>query len=312
MSIFDARKAALDMAMRHHGPQTALDTIFQTADQFVEYLNEGRQKKQPAKFQFSPAMIADFYGVAGDPLVFLSRLKLASLDAGIVHFEPYGFQEDFVRFIHEEKRSHVTHARQMGISTCLAAYILWTSMYGDRGDCLSLVVSRSLSSSIEILDRVRFMYENLPEHLRVPMLTNNKGMIEFENHNRILARAVSPTVGRGLAIKNLFVDQAQWIPHGVGREFWENHYPCLAGLSRIVMTSSAGDTDGIFYDIGCGAPENGFATMTLPWDRHPGRDEDWKTMTQDQLGERAFKREFECQFVTQPRIARSDRPAPSV
>jgi hypothetical protein len=313
MSSFHARKAALDMALRHLGPEADFDKIFNTADRFAAYLDLGRTKQQPRSspaHRWSEAMIAELMACKDDPLAFLERIKILHPLRGAIPFEPYAFQKEFVEFIKEERFSHTTHARQMGISTCLAAFILWSALFEGTG-CVSLIVSRSLTGSIDIMDRIRSMYETLPDHLKIPVTTYNKTRIVFENGNEINAVAASNSVGRGRAIKNLYIDQMAWISHSIGREFWTAIQPIITtGGARCVLTSTGGDTDGIFFDIKRTIPRNGFAGMDIPWHRHPERDEEWARSLRRLLGEAAFSREFLCEFVSQPKILRSDKPAP--
>lgn len=314
MSSFHARKAALDMALRHLGSQADFDEIFHTADRFAAYLDQDRAKQQPGGPQplrrWSEAQIAELVACSKDPLAFLGKVKIQHPLRGAIPFETYAFQNDFVRFIHEERFSHTVHARQMGISTCLAAFILWSAMYEGDG-CVSLIVSRSMSGSLDIMDRIRYMYETLPDHLKIKVTTYNKRQIIFENHNEISAVACSNKVGRGRAIKHLYIDQMAWFSHSLGREFWTAIQPILTtSHGRCVLTSSGGDTDGIFFDIMRTIPRNGFAGMTIPYYKHPERDEDWARPFRQQMGEARFRQDFMCEFVSQPKILRSDKPAP--
>ena len=41
----------------------------------------------------------------------------------------------------------------------------------------------------------------------------------------------------------------------------------------------------------------GFSAHKITWDLHPQRDEAWAQSTKEMVGERAWRAEYECEFV---------------
>ena len=89
-------------------------------------------------------------------------------------------------------------------TTCAAAYILWKAMF--EADSTILIAANKFVQAIEIMDKVKFAYENLEQvnWLRAGIVEYNKGTIAFDNGSRIISRATAPDAGRGLAISLLY------------------------------------------------------------------------------------------------------------
>lgn len=87
-------------------------------------------------------------------------------------------------------------------TTCAAAYLLWKAMF--TPDTTILITANKLVQALEIMDRIRYAYENLPNHIRAGITEYNKGTITFDNGSKILSRATSSDAGRGLSISLLY------------------------------------------------------------------------------------------------------------
>lgn len=87
---------------------------------------------------------------------------------------------------------------------CSAAYILWKAMF--TPDCTILITANKFNQAMEVMDRIRFSYENMEwaNWIRAGVEEYNKGMISFDNGSRIIARATTPDAGRGLAVSLLY------------------------------------------------------------------------------------------------------------
>lgn len=87
-------------------------------------------------------------------------------------------------------------------TTCAAGYLLWRSMFVP--DTCILVTANKYLQALEIMDRIRYAYENLPNHIRAGVNEYNKGSITFDNGSKIVARATSADAGRGLSVTLLY------------------------------------------------------------------------------------------------------------
>lgn len=87
-------------------------------------------------------------------------------------------------------------------TTCAAAYLLWKAMF--TPDCTILITANKLVQALEIMDRIRYAYQNLPDYIRAGAIDYNKGTISFDNGSKIVSRATSSDAGRGLSITLLY------------------------------------------------------------------------------------------------------------
>lgn len=85
-----------------------------------------------------------------------------------------------------------------------AAYLLWYAAF--RSEKTVLIASNKNDNAMEMIYRIRFMYERMPHWLK-PGLTEdgwNKHNIGFDNGSRIISTATTENSGRGLSISLLF------------------------------------------------------------------------------------------------------------
>ena len=83
-----------------------------------------------------------------------------------------------------------------------AGYLLWYAMYVP--DSTILVAANKFSGAQEIMQRVRYAYENCALHMKAGVTTYNKGSIEFDTGSRIVSQATTENTGRGMSISLLY------------------------------------------------------------------------------------------------------------
>lgn len=196
-------------------------------------------------------------------------------------------------------------------TTCAAAYLLWKAIF--TPDCTILITANKLSQALEIMDRVRYAYENLPDFIRAGITEYNKGTVSFDNGSKITARATSADAGRGLSITLLYLDEFAFVPPNKAQEFWTSIQPVLSTGGSCIITSTPKSDEDQFAQIWKGANDctdefgnptglkvgkNNFFPVNVPWHKHPERDEAWAKPFRESLGEARFRQEFECDFVT--------------
>jgi hypothetical protein len=76
-------------------------------------------------------------------------------------------------------------SRQTGKTTCAGGYILWFAMF--QADATILIAAHKYTGAQEIMSRIRFAYENVPDFIRAGCTSYNKGSLEFDNGSRIVS-----------------------------------------------------------------------------------------------------------------------------
>ena len=138
-------------------------------------------------------------------------------------------------------------ARQTGKSTCAAGYLLWYAMF--KSDSTILIAAHKYSGAQEIMSRVRFAYESLPNFIRAGVTAYNRNSIEFDNGSRIIAQATTETTGRGLSLTLIYLDEFAFVPPRIASEFWTALSPTLSTGGKCLITSTPNQDDDQFARI---------------------------------------------------------------
>ena len=227
---------------------------------------------------------------------------------GRMKFKLYDFQEDLVDTYHNNRYSISMLARQTGKSTCAAGYLLWYAMFNP--DRTILIAAHKYSGASEIMQRIRFAYETLPDFIRAGVTAYNKGSLEFDNGSRIVAQSTTENTGRGLSISLAYLDEFAFVRPNIAKEFWTSLSPTLATGGKCIITSTPNMDDDQFAQIWRDANKNqdehgmetntginGFAHYLATWEVHPDRDQEWADVEQGKIGEERFRREHKCEFI---------------
>lgn len=265
-------------------------------------------KKPHLKTGFDTKKLDDLARCVDDPIYFINTfVQIQHPTLGAIPFKMFPYQVRMVQAFHEHRFNIQMTSRQLGKTTCAAAFILWKAMFNP--DTTVLVVGNTYKGALEIVSRIQYMYENLDNHIRAGVLEYNKGNVSFDNGSRIISRATTPAAGRGLSISLLYVDEFAFVPPNMQRDFWTAVQPVIStGGSCIITSTPKNDVDS-FAEIWKGANDtvdafgneredglgkNGFFATKVIWHEHPERDETWAKPFRESLGEARFKQEFEC------------------
>ena len=227
---------------------------------------------------------------------------------GAIQYHPFDYQERLIDTYHNYRFSISLMPRQTGKSTSAAGYLLWYAMFVP--DSTILVAAHKYLGAQEIMQRVRYAYENCPDYIRAGVTSYNKGSLDFENGSRIVSQTTTENTGRGMAISLLYCDEFAFVRPTIASEFWTSITPTLATGGKCIITSTPNSDEDQFAQIWRQANKcfdefgnqtelgvNGFKAFRSKWEEHPERDEKWAAQMRAQLGEECFRREMECEFI---------------
>lgn len=220
-------------------------------------------------------------------------------------YKPFSYQKRLIDAYHSNRFSISMLPRQTGKSTTAAGYLLWYAMFVP--DSTILVAAHKYAGSQEIMQRVRYAYESVPDHIRAGVTSYNKGSIDFDNGSRIVSTATTENTGRGMSITLLYLDEFAFVRPTIAKEFWTAISPTLATGGKAIITSTPNSDEDQFATIWKQANKctdefgnetelgvNGFKAFSAHWSEHPDRDDKWAEDMQAQLGEDRFRREIGC------------------
>jgi hypothetical protein len=227
---------------------------------------------------------------------------------GRLLYTPFDYQKRLVDSYHKYRFSISLMPRQTGKSTTAAGYLLWYAMFVP--DSTILVAAHKFTGSQEIMQRIRYAYESVPDFIRAGAVTYNKGNIDFDNGSRIVSTTTTDNTGRGMSISLLYLDEFAFVKPRMAKEFWTSISPTLATGGKCIITSTPNSDEDQFAIIWKNANKctdeygnetelgiNGFKAFRSYWWEHPDRDENWEKEQRAQLGEERFRREMLCEFL---------------
>ena len=258
---------------------------------------------------YTPEQILEIAKCVADPKYFMTEhCWIQHPTKGRMKFSLFDYQKELVDTYHDYKYSIALISRQMGKSTAAAGYLLWYAMF--NADQTILIAAHKYSGAAEIMSRIRFAYETLPDYLRAGVTSYNKGSIEFDNGSRIIAQATTDNTGRGLSISLAYLDEFAFVRPSIAREFWTALSPTLSTGGKCIITSTPNQDDDQFaqiwrdsnkrYDSYGNEQEvgiNGFRSYSADWKQHPDRDQKWADEEQGKIGEERFRREHLNEFI---------------
>ena len=269
-------------------------------------------KQGYSKTAYTPDSLEDFKNCADTdtgPLYFMSNhVKIQHPTKGGMDFDPFSYQLDLIENYNNFRYSINMLGRQMGKTTVAAGYLLWYAMF--KPDSTILVAAHKQAGASEIMQRIRYAYESVPNHIRAGVTEYNKGSMTMDNGSRIISATTTENTGRGMSLSLVYLDEFAFVPPRIAKEFWTSLSPTLATGGKCIITSTPNSDDDTFAMIWNQANKmfdehgneqevgvNGFKPMIAKWEEHPDRDAAWATEERGRIGEERFRREHECEFV---------------
>jgi hypothetical protein len=216
---------------------------------------------------------------------------------GRVLFHLYPFQEDTLKDFRAHRFSIVNKSRQLGISTLVAGYALWTMLFNKDKTVLCIATKQETAKGM--VEKVQFMYNNLPAWLRGNQkpISDNKLSLKLANNSQIVATSAASDAGRSYAVSLLLIDEAAFI-EGIDK-IYTSIKPTIATGGGIIALSSPNGIGNWFHKMYTEAQigKNDFKAIELKWDLHPDRDAAWEERERANMSPREFAQEYDCDFL---------------
>ena len=231
-----------------------------------------------------------------DPIHFITNYcKISHPQRGLIPFKTYDFQDSLLKDFNDYRFNVILKARQLGISTVTAAYIVWLMLF--HRDKNILVVATKLQTATNLVRKVKKIMKQLPPWMRISEIhIDNRTSFELTNGSQIKASSTSADAGRSEALSLLVVDEAAHVE--ALEELWTALYPTLSTGGRCIALSTPNGVGNWFHKtcVESEAGINAFHMTTLLWDVHPDRDQIWYEKETKNMSRRQIAQELECNF----------------
>jgi hypothetical protein len=260
------------------------------------------QKNASAGVEYNGDRMQELLRCAMSASYFINKyVKIQHPMKGQVPFSLYPYQFKMLETMQHNRKTIVLSARQTGKSQTSAAFLLWYALFNE--DKTVLIASNKNSNALEMISRIRYMYETVPDWLKSGITKDgwNKLSVGFTNKSRIISTATSESSGRGLSISLLFCDELAFVNRTVQEEFWKSISPTLSTGGGCIISSTPNGEGDLFANLWHGAElgaTGAFKPVYVAWDEPPGRDDSFKEEKIAELGMLAWRQEFECEFLT--------------
>lgn len=161
----------------------------------------------PELIQEEIAKCLDIKNATGFRHFFLEYCYLPHPGYGKVRMKEHSYEWQRLAAVEllKHKRIISKKVRQVGFSSILQCYALYRAIFFESQ--VITIISIGQKESIEFLEKLEFVYSNLPTWLKAPKTENNKSKIKFKNGSVIKSLPNTPNAGRSSSLSMLILDE---------------------------------------------------------------------------------------------------------
>lgn len=165
---------------------------------------------------------------------------------GKVPFHLYPYQKSVLWNFLNHRFNIILKFRQAGITELISMFCLWLAMYHPNKNIVIISIKDRVAK--KVLRKIKYMYKNLPEHLKVKIVNGRSGEngtaeeMEFSNGSIIASVPTTEEAGRSEAVSLLVIDEAAIVRWA--NQIWAAAFPTLSTGGRSIVNSCiTGDTE---------------------------------------------------------------------
>lgn len=243
-----------------------------------------------------------------DIIYFANKWCKLMTPEGIKNIVLRDYQIRYLKHLVDNRLSIMLSSRQSGKTTTSAIFLLHFILFNI--DKNALVTGNKLKTSVEIIDKIKSIFESLPHFLKPGIYKWNQTEIALDNGCRCMGEATTGKSGIGFTFHVVLADEFAHIAPNIKNSFYENLFPVVtAGRARFMITSTQNGAE-LFCQLYQGAVngENEYAPFKVDWYDVPEwnpetrtwekRDDEWHRKQVGNLGgEEAFQMQYGTEFT---------------
>ena len=271
------------------------------------YENQTKLLKGDLVFKRTPEEIEEFKKCMNDIIYFANKYCKLMTPEGIKNIKLRDYQEAYLKHLVTNRLSIFLSCRQSSKTTSSAIFLIHYILF--NVDKNSLVLGNKRKTAVEILDKIKKIYLELPFFLKPGVYKWNEGEVVFDNGCRCMAEATTINSGISFTFHCVLADEFAHISPNILDSFYNNLFPTItAGRARFMITSTQNGYN-LFYRLytAAVAGENEYKPFKVDWWQVPEwnpekkcwekRDEDWHKLQVANYGsEEAFNKQFGTSF----------------
>lgn len=271
------------------------------------YENNTKLLKGDLVFERTKEEVKEWLKCKNDILYFAEKYCKLMTPEGIKHIYLRDYQKKYLKHLEENRLSIYLACRQCSKTTMSSIFMLHYICFNI--DKNALVLGNKRKTAVEILDKSKKIFLELPYFLRPGIYKWNEGEIVLDNGCRLMAEATTINSGISFTFHCVLSDEFAHISPTIMDKFYNNLFPTItAGKARFMITSTQNGYN-LFYRLykAAEAGENEYKSFKTDWWEVPEwnpekkcwekRDEAWHKMQVANYGsEEAFNAQFGTNF----------------
>lgn len=271
------------------------------------YENNTKLLKGDLNYERTDEEIQEWLRCKNDIIYFVEKYCKLMTPEGIKHVKLREYQRKYLKHLVDHRLSIYLACRQCGKTTTSAVFMLHYILFNI--DKNALVLGNKRKTAIEILDKAKKIYLELPYFLKPGVYKWNEGEIVLDNGCRLMAEATTINSGISFTFHCVLADEFAHIAPNIMEKFYNNLFPTItAGKARFMITSTQNGYN-LFYRLYKAAESgiNEYSAFKTDWYEVPEwnpdnlcwekRDEKWHQLQVANYGsEEAFNKQFGTNF----------------
>ena len=271
------------------------------------YENNTKILKGDLVYKRTSEEIEEWKKCAKDIIYFTNKYCKLMTPEGIKNVTLRDYQEKYLKHLIDNRLSVYLACRQCGKTTTSALFMLHYILFNT--DKNALVLGNKRKTAVEILDKAKKIFFELPYFLKPGVYKWNEGEIVLDNGCRLMAEATTINSGISFTLHCVLCDEFAHIQPNIIDKFYNNLFPTVTAARARFMITSTQNGYNLFYRIckAAEAKENEFGFFKTDWYEVPEwdaekkqwvkRDEEWHRLQVANYGsEEAFNAQFGTDF----------------
>lgn len=271
------------------------------------YENEVKLLKADLVYERTEEEIEEWQKCRNDIVYFADKYCKMMTPEGIQHIELRDYQRDYLEHLMNNRLSIFLSCRQSGKTTTSALFMLHYICF--NVDKNALVLGNKRRTAVEILDKLKSIFMELPFFLRPGVNKWNESEIVLDNGCRCMAEATTINSGISFTFHCVLCDEFAHIHPNIVDKFYNNIFPTITAARARLMITSTQNGYNLFYRLymAAEAGESEYAPFKVDWWQVPEwdeenhcwikRDEAWHKLQVANLGsEENFNKQFGTSF----------------
>ena len=194
----------------------------------------------------------------GDFAYFCKYLKILDKSGNIVPFKPNYAQKEFYQTLEKNPWIYTLKARQLGMTTAIAAHLFWKVLFTPNFKCAVLAHTQQASKNIfEIYHR---FHQYLPKFLKFKCDTSNVNELKFFHGGGLKVSSATSSHFRGSTFNAIHASELCF--YNNLKETIASIFQTVADNSEIIIETTA---NGLNEGYRLWMEDNGFGKLFIPW-----------------------------------------------